>query len=145
MSRTFLDALASLDFKLSVSESVRDVFQLAHLRVFQSYSIRKWKWTFARCGVEDIQAASSLIALRKANITTTIKLVKQKTSDKWIDLSIMPGSSWKSFLATSSISASAITPTLKKKQKMRKKKTNKHIDQKIRKRTLFSTTISMLS
>ena len=30
----FLDALASLDFKLSLSESVRDVFQLAHLRVF---------------------------------------------------------------------------------------------------------------
>ena len=33
----FLDALASLDFKLSVSQWVSDVFQLAHLRVFQSY------------------------------------------------------------------------------------------------------------
>ena len=33
-SGVFLDALASLDFKLSVSESVSDVFQLAHLRVF---------------------------------------------------------------------------------------------------------------
>ena len=32
-----LDALASLDSKLSVSESVIDVFRLAHLRVFQSY------------------------------------------------------------------------------------------------------------
>ena len=33
----FLDALASLDSKLSVSQSVIDVFQLAHLRVCQSY------------------------------------------------------------------------------------------------------------
>ena len=33
----FLDALASLDSKLSVSQSVIDVFRLAHLRVFQSY------------------------------------------------------------------------------------------------------------
>ena len=33
----FLDALASLDLKLSVSESVIYRFQLAHLRVFQSY------------------------------------------------------------------------------------------------------------
>ena len=31
----FLDALASLDLKLSVSESVIYRFQLAHLRVFQ--------------------------------------------------------------------------------------------------------------
>ena len=31
----FLDALASLDFKLSVSDS--PFLQLAHLRVFQSY------------------------------------------------------------------------------------------------------------
>ena len=30
----FLDALASLDLKLSVSQWVSDVFQLAHLRVF---------------------------------------------------------------------------------------------------------------
>ena len=36
--KRFLDALASLDFKLSVSESVIDIFlQLAHLRVFQIY------------------------------------------------------------------------------------------------------------
>ena len=34
---SFLDALASLDSKLSVSQSVIDVFRLAHLRVFQSY------------------------------------------------------------------------------------------------------------
>ena len=34
---SFLDALASLDSKLSVSQSVIDVFQLAHLRVCQSY------------------------------------------------------------------------------------------------------------
>ena len=34
---TFLGALASLDSKLSVSQSVIDVFRLAHLRVFQSY------------------------------------------------------------------------------------------------------------
>ena len=37
---SFLDALASLDFKLSVSQSVSNVFpvlRLAHLRVFQSY------------------------------------------------------------------------------------------------------------
>ena len=33
----FLDALPSLDSKLPVSESVIDVFRLAHLRVFQSY------------------------------------------------------------------------------------------------------------
>ena len=34
----FLDALASLDFKLSVTQSVTYRFlQLAHLRVFQSY------------------------------------------------------------------------------------------------------------
>ena len=33
----FLDALASLDLKLSVSEWVIYRFQLAHLRVFQSY------------------------------------------------------------------------------------------------------------
>ena len=32
---TFLDALASLDYKLSVSEWVIYRFQLAHLRVFQ--------------------------------------------------------------------------------------------------------------
>ena len=36
----FLDALASLDLKLSVSESVIYRFQLAHLQVFQSYSQR---------------------------------------------------------------------------------------------------------
>ena len=36
-SVVFLDALASLDSMLSVSESVIDVFRLAHLRVFQSY------------------------------------------------------------------------------------------------------------
>ena len=35
----FLDALASLDLKLSVSESVIYRFQLAHLRVFQSYLV----------------------------------------------------------------------------------------------------------
>ena len=35
----FLDALASLDSKLSVSQSVIDVFRLAHLRVFQSYFV----------------------------------------------------------------------------------------------------------
>ena len=42
----FLDALASLDFKLSVSESVIHLFQLAHLRVFQSYflSIQRHGW-----------------------------------------------------------------------------------------------------
>ena len=34
---SFLDALASLDLKLSVSEWVIYRFQLAHLRVFQSY------------------------------------------------------------------------------------------------------------
>ena len=38
----FLDALASLDFKLSVSEWVIHLFQLAHLRVFQSYFDRMW-------------------------------------------------------------------------------------------------------
>ena len=38
----FLDALASLDFKMSVSQWVRDVFQLAHLRVFQSYFFTKF-------------------------------------------------------------------------------------------------------
>ena len=37
--KNFLDALASLDSKLSVSQSVIDVFRLAHLRVFQSYFI----------------------------------------------------------------------------------------------------------
>ena len=37
VQKSFLDAPASLEFKLSVSESVSDVFQLAHLRVFQSY------------------------------------------------------------------------------------------------------------
>ena len=36
----FLDSLASLDSKLSVSQSVIDVFRLAHLRVFQSYFAR---------------------------------------------------------------------------------------------------------
>ena len=35
--KNFLDALASLDSKLSVSQSVIDVFRLAHLQVFQSY------------------------------------------------------------------------------------------------------------
>ena len=35
--KNFLDALASLDSKLSVSQSVIDVFRLSHLRVFQSY------------------------------------------------------------------------------------------------------------
>ena len=35
--KRFLDALTSLDPKLSVSQSVIDVFRLAHLRVFQSY------------------------------------------------------------------------------------------------------------
>ena len=35
--KRFLDALTSLDSKLSVSQSVIDVFRLAHLRVFQSY------------------------------------------------------------------------------------------------------------
>ena len=37
MTQIFLDALAYLDSKLSVSQSVIDVFRLAHLRVFQSY------------------------------------------------------------------------------------------------------------
>ena len=39
---TFLDALASLDSKLSVSQSVIDVFRLAHLRVFQSYFLKSF-------------------------------------------------------------------------------------------------------
>ena len=40
---TFLDALASLDFKLSVSQSLSDwyLLQLAHLRVFQVYFLIK--------------------------------------------------------------------------------------------------------
>ena len=41
--RPFLDALASLDFKFSVSESVM-FFKLAHLRVFQSYFNIKCGW-----------------------------------------------------------------------------------------------------
>ena len=39
----FLDALASLDLKLSVSEWVIYRFQLAHIRVFQSYLVLKLK------------------------------------------------------------------------------------------------------
>ena len=48
----FLDALASLDSKLSVSQSVIDVFRLTHLRVFQSYSrcYVHFTWFGLECG-----------------------------------------------------------------------------------------------
>ena len=45
----FLDALASLDSKLSVSQSVIDVFQLAHLRVFQLFNERDLSEGILQC------------------------------------------------------------------------------------------------
>ena len=49
----FLDALASLDSKLSVSQSVIDVFRLAHLRVFQSYFTCS-HWVFLSPNIDSI-------------------------------------------------------------------------------------------
>ena len=46
---SFLDALASLDSKLSVSQSVIDVFQLAHLRVFQLFNERDLSEGILQC------------------------------------------------------------------------------------------------
>ena len=44
---TFLDALASLDFKLSLSQRFTFFLQLAHLRVFQIYLCTRTIFTFA--------------------------------------------------------------------------------------------------
>ena len=85
----FLDALAYLNSKLSVSQSAIDVFRLAHLQVFQSYYspthliastssiLRSWADTFNSLILAWLLPQKRLMAVKKSFLGSLGKNVSQ--------------------------------------------------------------------